>query len=255
MERQPVKLDEFQKAKYLGILPKLSKLDCIKILMIAQYYDTLKTEKTHKRSYSVPTDEIFKARKSKNFGYFAYVYLFLKTYRVEYKLYIEACVNMYEKFVPYPSQLSSISAIKFYVKYKIRKGKELNLQTVKADKKFNEKDRILEDLLPTLDKVETFVNRRHLKGQTKIEAKTEYLWTHFTELSPYYMVNYPEIYKNIDVDSLYDRGWYDEINRIANNKHLLEISRNSYKEEEKARKIPHGILNLDILAGILEGNI
>ena len=220
--------------------------------MIAQYYDILKTEKTHKRSYSIPTEELFKARKSKNFTYFAYVYLFLKTYRIEYKLYIEACINMYEKSVLFPSQLSSVSAIKFYVKYKIRKGKELVIQQVKADRKFDSVISIKEELEPTLCKIESFVKRRVSKGQSKIEAKTEYLWTHFTELSPYYIVHYPEIYQNINLDSLYNKDWLLEIRRIARNKRLLEISKNSYREEEKARGIPRGILSLDMLNNVLE---
>lgn len=249
MERCSVKLDEYQKAKYTKSLPELTKLDAIKILMIAQYYDTLKTKKTGKRSYSIPTEELFKARKSKNFVHFAYLYLLLKTYRIEYKLYIEASMDLWSRQTPYPSQLTSMIVIKHYIKYKIRKAKMLGVTKVTADVKALANEEIKKEIINSTTKVSLFIQRRLKKGQDKLTSKTEFLLGNFLELSPYYVAGFPEIVENLDRKRLevYHSEWLKELGLILNNQYTLNLCKTSIKSEERFRKIPQGILNLEIL--------
>lgn len=241
MERQPIRLNNFEYAKYFNKLPKFTRLQEIKMLRLAQYYDELKKRKTRKYSNSLPFVSLDTLTSNKNYKSFASLLLLIQEYKLDYKLYIEACVNMWEKGCPYPSQLTSIYCMKHYITYSLRKKAENRTERVKADLTgFSDED-IEADIRISIQCMKNHIIRRSKYGILPTDSKTEYVISNLTTISRYYL-SYLGVYRIIDEGKAKGEDWYEDIRFITKYQKQFNIARETSMKLEREYKIPLGLL-------------
>lgn len=268
-ERTAIQLSPYQKIRHSGKVPKLGKVETLKVIQISNYYDVLYVQKHKNFKYkSLKVSSHQTHEDSKNWRYFVTLYYFLQEYGFEYKIYLESTFEAFreKRGLPYANMLYCDYALNHFARYCVRTkqehGKTLDSKlTAKIGGQTSFEDVVAEDIAESVRGV-----TRHLqfRRQRKFElqrqdvfnrvreplrykpfnpmeyendefGKIQYLMMNWSGCSPYYIASVDSVADFVDMTCPTSSDWMTTFRSVRNNRSFLKkIKEMSARIEDEA---------------------